>query len=978
MWCLLLLQPSPITCTMSLWCTCRLSKKHGKDATFICVVDFEATCEEDDANFPHEIIEFPLVIIDVHRKEIVEKQQFYCRPVFNPILSPFCTQLTGIKQESVDSAAEFPHVLDQVMAILDKYRSHDAGHKLLLASDGPWDFRNFFQWQCRASSVPAPALMHQWLDIRKAFRACRGGVKRRGDQLLNMLSKTSDDPSEVKQVRKRGIFLQSLRDLGFELETECSPDGELLFIKVHAPFELLLQEAEKSKIKKTLKPEASSHLQELLVQKSFADRLFLSLSPAQYLTRLQPDVEEEPDSFSADFRMCIRDQFENIEDEDKFFTSGERSSLVWEKLTRVPYGAKDSQVGIKKLLTNGTFAAAFPLHDGPHKIDPDDPDPYDKGREVNDRKTLYEVWGQLKLCFIFQPYDLIRKYFGVKIGLYFAWLGFYTYALLVPGILGFIVFINGLANYRQQRDAIDVCESNFTMCPLCNEGCERWNLTEACNMYQASYWFDNEATIAFAFFMSVWASIFIDFWKRRNAELGYDWDVLDFAEEERDRPQFRGTTKRKNPVTGKEEKYYPGYKRSVKQVGSFATMVVMLAVVIIIVFSVIVYRIAVRAALAAQLDGSQASTITAVTAGVINLAGIVLMNQVYGRLAVTLTDWENHQKESEYEGSLTSKIFLFSFVNSFASIFYIAFFKGKFVGRPGAYTKLLGYRQDECPPYGCMLELTIQLAIIMVGRQIINNIVEMLLPAVMRKVRNIMAPKELKEKARRLLPWENEYLNLAPFPQYGMFPEYLEMILQFGFLSLFVSAFSLAPFFALLNNILEIRIDAHKLLTVYRRPPAQRAANIGIWDEVMTFISYFSVLTNGLVIAFSSNFIPREVWRYAHDGTLHGYIDAIYPLSPVDPADDPDFANCHYFGLREADGTRGQFYYEVIAARLGFLIIFEHIVFLCKFLFQWLIPDVPQAVTLAVKREEYLARLALDSALDDEVADHNQSHETTS
>mgnify|MGYP002880222703 CR=1 FL=1 len=128
-----------------------------------------------------------------------------------------------------------------------------------------------------------------------------------------------------------------------------------------------------------------------------------------------------------------------------------------------------------------------------------------------------------------------------------------------------------------------------------------------------------------------------------------------------------------------------------------------------------------------------------------------------------------------------------------------------------------------------MFELTIQLFIIMVGRQAINNVVEMVLPAVMRKVRQIRAPDELKDRERRLLPWENEYLNLAPFPQYGMFPEYLEMILQFGFLSLFVSAFSLAPFFALANNILEIRIDAHKLLTVYRRPPAERATNIGIW-----------------------------------------------------------------------------------------------------------------------------------------------------
>ena len=34
-----------------------------------------------------------------------------------------------------------------------------------------------------------------------------------------------------------------------------------------------------------------------------------------------------------------------------------------------------------------------------------------------------------------------------------------------------------------------------------------------------AYIFDNEATIVFAIFMAVWASMFLDFWKRRNAEV---------------------------------------------------------------------------------------------------------------------------------------------------------------------------------------------------------------------------------------------------------------------------------------------------------------------------------------------------------------------------------------------------------------------------------------------------------------------------
>lgn len=41
---------------------------------YICVVDFEATCEEDNpADFHHEIIEFPMVLINTHTLEIVRR-----------------------------------------------------------------------------------------------------------------------------------------------------------------------------------------------------------------------------------------------------------------------------------------------------------------------------------------------------------------------------------------------------------------------------------------------------------------------------------------------------------------------------------------------------------------------------------------------------------------------------------------------------------------------------------------------------------------------------------------------------------------------------------------------------------------------------------------------------------------------------------------------------------------------------------------
>ena len=54
-------------------------------------------------------------------------------------------------------------------------------------------------------------------------------------------------------------------------------------------------------------------------------------------------------------------------------------------------------------------------------------------------------------------------------------------------------------------------------------------------------------------------------------------------------------------------------------------------------------------------------------------------------------------------------------------------------------------------------------------------------------------------------------------------------MLQFGFVTLFVAAFPLAPVFAVINNIIEVRVDADKFVTQYRRPPAVRASNIGLY-----------------------------------------------------------------------------------------------------------------------------------------------------
>lgn len=134
-----------------------------------------------------------------------------------------------------------------------------------------------------------------------------------------------------------------------------------------------------------------------------------------------------------------------------------------------------------------------------------------------------------------------------------------------------------------------------------------------------------------------------------------------------------------------------------------------------------------------------------------------------------------------------------------------------------------------------MNELTIQLAIVFVGKQFLNQAQELAIP-LFQKWWN--RKNELAEKASFVGKYKDKKPNMVKPPQWAkddtlpdynphMFEEYRELVIQFGFCTLFVVAFPIAPIFALLNNALEIRVDAYKLLTQHRRPIAQAAQDIG-------------------------------------------------------------------------------------------------------------------------------------------------------
>ncbi|KAM8884746.1 3'-5' exoribonuclease 1 [Synchiropus picturatus] len=209
---------------------------------FICVVDFEATCEElNPPGFMHEIIEFPMVLIDTHTRKIVDTFQEYVKPELNPQLSDFCVSLTGITQKMVDDADPFPVVLQRVVEWLQN-RELGTKYKYAFLTDGAWDMSKFLNIQCRISRIKYPQFAKKWINIRKSYRNFYKLPKTHTNlrSMLERLGLTYEGRphSGLDDSRNIGrIVVRMLQD-GCELRVnERMHSGKLLSVPSSAPIE---------------------------------------------------------------------------------------------------------------------------------------------------------------------------------------------------------------------------------------------------------------------------------------------------------------------------------------------------------------------------------------------------------------------------------------------------------------------------------------------------------------------------------------------------------------------------------------------------------------------------------------------------------------------------------------------------------------------------------------------------------------------
>ncbi|XP_063349708.1 anoctamin-7 [Pelmatolapia mariae] len=759
-------------------------------------------------------------------------------------------------------------------------------------------------------------------------------------------------------LRWREEFLKRLRHSGLlqEQKEVLQTKKKICFVLLSAPWSVLCYYAEEISLRVPLQVVTAPIV-------NWSEQILSKLSLPNLMSQDVPNPP--PDYYTCQFRTNKLERFLGSDNKDTFFKTTQRHQVLYEILARTPYGSvKNGEVGVDRLVNEQVFTAAYPLHEGDYQL----PTPPVSPQSLSLRQILYAYWAQWSCWRRYQPLDHIREYFGEKIALYFAWLGFYTGWLLPASVVGTVIFLIGFWLVATDVPANELCGSgnSFIMCPLCNI-CSYWNYSSICVTYKAGLLFDNGGTVFLSVFMSLWAITFLEYWKRTCSSLSHRWDCSDFQDiEERPRPEFTAMAPMtvRNPVTGAEEPYFPENKRFNRTLTGCMVIIIMVAVVLIFLTAIILYR-TILSIIIYKSEYSffsfSAGRIASISGSVLNLLVILLLSRIYTTLAHILTRWEMHRTQTKYEDMFILKVFVFQFVNFYSSPVYIAFFKGRFIGYPGNYNTLFGVRNEDCGAGGCLIDLAQELLVIMVGKQLINNIQEFISPKVKSWWQKRKLNPQLKEagqeaqRQEEASPWEADYQLLVCE---GLFSEYLEMVIQFGFITIFVAACPLAPLFALINNWVEVRLDAQKFVTEYRRPVVERAQDIGIWFPILQFIAHMAVLSNAFLIAFTSSFVPRLYYRYTRDSTLSGFINFTLATSPLSYQQQHN-TSCRYRGFRDENGEYLPEYFHLLAIRLGFVIIFEHVVFFIGRLIDLMVPDVSEEVEMKIKREHYMAKEAL-------------------
>ena len=248
-------------------------------------------------------------------------------------------------------------------------------------------------------------------------------------------------------------------------------------------------------------------------------------------------------------------------------------------------------------------------------------------------------------------------------------------------------------------------------------------------------------------------------------------------------------------------------------------------------------------------------------------------------IAKRLNDFENWETTDGYDAAMTQKVFILNFITDYLGICLTAFVYVPFGSLIVPYldvfqltAKPFAENQEQLtvPTAGFTINpdrLRKQVIYFTVTAQIVNFAMETIVPYVKRqgflKYQEMKTERAAKKGGAALNPAINDTPEEANFlarvrrqaelPVYDVTDDLREMVVQFGYLSLFSVVWPLTACSFLVNNWIELRSDAVKICIEMQRPIPYRADSIGPWLDSLGFLGWLGSITSAALVYMFSN-----------------------------------------------------------------------------------------------------------------------------
>eukprot|EP00397_Hematodinium_sp_SG-2012_P018370 GEMP01018815.1.p1 GENE.GEMP01018815.1~~GEMP01018815.1.p1 ORF type:complete len:651 (+),score=98.87 GEMP01018815.1:394-2346(+) len=447
-------------------------------------------------------------------------------------------------------------------------------------------------------------------------------------------------------------------------------------------------------------------------------------------------------------------------------------------------------ISLRELQKSGVMVSHFDVH---------------KWHELEKLNSKEERFSNVKSPYLLPQYrnmDAKRNYFGEYVTFYFHWFGYYIWQLILPAILGLIVW------FRRY---------------LCSGTIRR--------MMQDG----------FAVFIAMWAAYFCEMYTRRALQSAMLWGTRNYDNVAPTRPEYQPQ------ILHATSKW--------KRVGGFMAVLflflIMSGIVVIQTYRYTMIHDPDSVMITHYIHGYSHDKDMAVSAGskigaLLITAQIKILDAIWGKIARWITDKENHKTQFRWTKSLVIKTVFVKFFNAMYPFLYFSFLKEHVEGcrhRPLKHPDNPSKSDIEQQEYlGCIpgLQTYIMTFFFVHLAERFIKVAIAVIKALWRIRDDLKKPGVNKS--------EYTYLQIQSkcvvCDDEQLVDDYMSSVVQFGLVTCFSVVLPVLTLFSFLSNLVEYRLIAYRMSYIVKRPHPLGADGIGAWLDIFKSISYLAIAVN--------------------------------------------------------------------------------------------------------------------------------------